>query len=260
MKKRNEYYELECLRYGEYCVIIEFCSNCSDHNNSLRHNAEKYLDKALSLKEKIQEEFPFIKIYLKPLQTQIKENIKRLGLFEINFGSFEQKEWILMGSKLRTLKWPVEKVVLNNIRNKFPSKTLYIDLKFDEAHFHPENNFKQNIKTMLVSYLDYSELAHKMNKKKEKSKTAHFDFQKKRKLSSIVEKKISSGIINEQEIEELLVNKNILIEQVPDAELKTKFVNVKPGRYKFMIKKNHNLQFAAYDVWVTPMIDDSNNH
>lgn len=59
-------------------------------------------------------------------------------------------------------------------------------------------------------------------------------------------------MIKEQEIDELLVNKNVFIEQVPDSELKTKFVNVKPGRYKFLIKKNQNLEFAAYDLRVNP--------
>ena len=100
-----------------------------------------------------------------------------------------------MGSKLKTLKWPSEKVVLNNIRSKFPSKTLHIDLKYNEANFHPENNFKQNIKTMLVSYLDYNEATQKASKNRSKAKTALNDFKKKRKLSSIVTKKISSGVI-----------------------------------------------------------------
>lgn len=166
MQAKNEKSELEGLRYGEYCVLIEFCSNCNDHNNSLRHNSDKYLEKALSLKRKLQEEFPFIKIYLKPLQTEVKENIRRLGLFEINFGSYESPEWKLVGSKLKTLKWPSEKVVLNNIRNRFEGKTLYIDLKYDEASFHPENNFKKHIKTLLVSHLDYSEAILKTSKGK----------------------------------------------------------------------------------------------
>jgi len=63
----EENYELKNLRFGEYLVIIEFCSKCSQHNNSLRHNEQKYLNKALKLKEKIQKEYPFMKIYLKPL-------------------------------------------------------------------------------------------------------------------------------------------------------------------------------------------------
>ena len=89
MNNSNNDYELRSLRYGEYCVLIEFCSNCAQHNNSLRHDPQKYLEKALSMKASVQQEFPFVKIFLKPLQTQIKESIKRLGLFEVKLGAHD---------------------------------------------------------------------------------------------------------------------------------------------------------------------------
>lgn len=78
-------------------------------------------------------------------------------------------------------------------------------------------------------------------------------------LSSIVQKKITSGVIQEQEIEDLLVNKNILIEQVPNQDLTTKFVNVKPGRYKFLILQNSNLNLISYDLRVEPLIIETDN-
>lgn len=50
---QEDNYELKNLRFGEYLVIIEFCSKCHEHNNSLRHDEQKYLSKAIKLKEKI---------------------------------------------------------------------------------------------------------------------------------------------------------------------------------------------------------------
>ena len=43
-------YEIKNLKFGEFCTIIEFCSKCSQHNGSLRHDENKYLSKALQIK------------------------------------------------------------------------------------------------------------------------------------------------------------------------------------------------------------------
>lgn len=104
------------MRFGEFCIIIEFCSGCHRHNYSLRHDEQKYLQKAIRLKSKILEEFPFMKIYLKPLKSEMKSAVKKLGLFEVKFASFEHRTWKLIGSKLKTLKWPNSRVIINNIR------------------------------------------------------------------------------------------------------------------------------------------------
>ena len=45
----------------------------------------------MNLKKLIQDEFPFMKIYLKPRQEEQSKNLKKLGLFEIYFSSFENK-------------------------------------------------------------------------------------------------------------------------------------------------------------------------
>lgn len=36
--KNEENYEIKNLKYGEYCVVLEFCSDCSKHTSSLRHD------------------------------------------------------------------------------------------------------------------------------------------------------------------------------------------------------------------------------
>lgn len=36
--------------------------------------------------------------------------------------------------------------------------------------------------------------------------------------------------------------------------MNVQFVNVKPGKYKFLILENKNLQFSCYDIFVEPYI------
>lgn len=254
----NSTYEVNNLRFGEFLIIIEFCSKCENHNNSLRHIETKYLSKAINLKSLIQQEFPFMKIYLKPLQEDQSKNLKKLGLFEIYFSDYENKELILIGSKLKTLKWPKSKIVINNIRDRFSGKILDIKLEKNFRNFfHPENLIKnEDIKTIFCSSLDFPEIFKNVLKKKKnrKSKTAKLNFKKERKLSSIVTSKIETGILQKSEIDNLLINKKIENVQNLDKNNNLKFKNVKPGNYKLIVLENKNIKYSIYDIRVLPYL------
>ena len=90
--KTNEIKEFSNIRFDEPVLLIEYCSNCHQHNNSLRHDPEKYQQKAIDLKTAIHREFPFFKIVLKPLNTRQKGSLSRLGLFEISLASHDMSE------------------------------------------------------------------------------------------------------------------------------------------------------------------------
>jgi hypothetical protein len=258
----SEHYEVTQLRFGEFCVIIEFCSKCKNHNNSLRHDETKYLSRAMQLKNIIQEEFPFIKIYLKPLQEDQSKNLKKLGLFEIYFASFEKKELILIGSKLKTLKWPKSKIVLNNLREKFEGKMLNIKLKKNEwKNFHPSCNLSKDIKTVLCTAVDFKDILNTLieQKKNRKTKSAKKILVKERKLSSIVTSKIQTGLLHKEEIDDLLFNKKIEAIQFLDQNGCLKFVNIKPGNYKLIVFENKNVKDSVFDIKVDPYLREKDS-
>ena len=141
------------LRFGEFVVTIEFCSGCSSHNGSLRHNEKKYFQKASLLKEVLANEFPFLTIILKPLQKQLPS---KLGCFEVTFKDFQSPTPRLVASKLKTLKWPETKVVVNNLRHFMKPKTLRVGLEVDGFEGLSEvQQTRAQLRCLLISEVDF---------------------------------------------------------------------------------------------------------
>ena len=255
----EDFKELQNLRFGESSVLIEFCANCSDHNGSLRHDEDKYFQKALEIKTAIQTEFPFFKIFMKPLQTSLKNSIKRLGLLEVYLATYDLKGPRLISSKLKTLVWPDVRVIVNNIRSFFNGKSVKFNLELPKhSSFHPLNCFSTEIKTALVSHYDlqiyYEKIASEMNSSKRAIKTGTASFKKERNISAIVQKKIQSGVMKQQEFEELISSKEYVMEKQLESDLTVAYANVKPGKYRFIVLENHNFESVAYDVFVEPKL------
>lgn len=254
--KNNQIPEFANLRLHEPIILIEFCSNCLQHNNSLRHDSQKYLQKALTLKSAIQREFPFFKIVLKPLSTNQPESLSKLGLFEVTLAAFDLKVPKLLGSKLKTLQWPETRTIISNIRSFFPGRSLIFNLKLPaQSTLHPQNPFSSSIKTVLVSHYDlplFQEKILAMENEKKVTRAAT-SFPKARKLSAIVTKKIQSGIEKETEINDLIFAKDFIFKEKPDQNLSICFNNVKPGAYKFMVTKNKDFQETALDILIQPV-------
>lgn len=258
----NQPYELKTLRYGEYCVLIEFCSNCKEHNSSLRHDEQKYYDKAVNIKTHIQNEFPFIKVYLKPLNTTLKGFKERLGLFEVSFGTFESAGFTLMASKLKTMKWPEVRTVINNIRAQLKVKTVTIELKLPKnVKLHPKNEPFENLRTFLVSAYDFPTFIESISKSSGKartSKTAKPDFKKDRTLSSVIKRKIESGETKSEEIDDLLQPKEYIYKlKIEDGLIEQN--NVSPGNFVFCVMENKNIKMMTHKLYISPYVRDKDN-
>lgn len=255
--KQDEFNELSNLRFGETVILIEYCSGCQKHNKSLRHDQEKYLQKAIDIKLAVNREFPSFKVILKPLNTTKKDVSQRLGLFEITLASYDLKEPKLMGSKLKTLQWPEQKTVISNIRSHFTGRSLQINLHLSNmSQLHPKNIFSNCIKTVLVSEYDVPVFKEKLlNQQIDKHQTrASTCLAKTRKLSAIVEKKIKSGVEKEQTIQDLMIPKTYIFEQRSDNELKIEFTNTKPGLYKLIVLPNQNFEQVIENVLIEPVL------
>ena len=125
--------EYKFIKENQYEIIIEYCSNCEDHqthtfhNTGLYHNYANYLQKCILLR------FPFIKVILKPIDTSnIKANLQKINndnnsinKYNIRIGAFEiilcyktkENESIkeLLYSKLERKKFPLIMNILDRI-------------------------------------------------------------------------------------------------------------------------------------------------
>jgi hypothetical protein len=240
------------VRPGQPVLLIEYCSDCHTHNNSLRHDPDKYLQKALELKAVIQREFPFFKIVLEPLDVTRKDARNRLGLLEVTMASADFPQPRVMASKLKTLKWPETRTVVSNIRGSFPGRSLTVALQVPaEEPFHPKNLIANSIKVVLVSENDLPQFQEKLIQKPKRTATTALP--RSRTLSAIVQKKIQSGVIKEAEIDDLLVPKTFVAEQRSGGELTMEFPNVKPGAYKVVVMANRNFVQSSQDLFVLPV-------
>lgn len=239
------------VRPGQPVLLIEYCSDCHTHNNSLRHDPDKYLQKALELKAAIHREFPFFKIVLEPLDVNRKDARNRLGLFEVTMASADFPHPRILASKLKTLKWPEVRTVVSNIRGTFPGRSLTVALQVPPNQpFHPKNLIANSIKVVLVSENDLPQFQEKLIQKPKRLATTIPT--RSRTLSAIVQKKIQSGVIKESEIDDLLVPKTFLAEQRSCGELTMEFPNVKPGAYKVVVMANRNFVQSSQDLFVLP--------
>ena len=70
----REYYN---LKKNEYIITIEHCSSCEEHKNITQHQTDTiFKELAIKYQRIIQERFPFIKVYLKPIDVEIVKNEK----------------------------------------------------------------------------------------------------------------------------------------------------------------------------------------
>ena len=72
--------EYNFLEENQYEIIIEYCSNCQEHQAYTFHKAELYQNYANYLQKCILLRFPFIKVILKPIDN----NIMKISLPKLN--------------------------------------------------------------------------------------------------------------------------------------------------------------------------------
>ena len=173
--KIPNFVEFEYIEDNQFAIIIEYCSNCEDHKIHTFHFSELYKNYARSLELCILKRFPFIKVILKPLDTEISkgdnyifpkvektktkfinEKYKevRIGAFEIYLcykKLNENKKKFLLYSKLQTKKFPPVYKILDKIANYMPKFTGEIILYIKEDNHIEER--KEEEKTNLVEGL-----------------------------------------------------------------------------------------------------------
>lgn len=151
------------VKSGEWAVFIEYCTNCVDHNSFLWHNEQRYKEKALEIRQLLDDEFGVLKVFLLPLETARSRPNWRLGLFEVVVYSSELIEPQLIYSKLKTRKWPENRVIINKIRMFFQEKQLRVNLLTPpNCEFHPLNPFRESMQVYLVAVCDLGQLRDKL--------------------------------------------------------------------------------------------------
>ena len=172
-KKKNllkNFVEYNFIEDNQYIITIEYCSNCQEHRAHTFHRAESYKNYAISLQKCILLRFPFIKVILKPIETDIlkEEHYKlpkvdlfgntekkfvndkfkdvRIGAFEIQIcfrkdGSETKKA--LLHSKLQTKQFPEITKILDKIVSFLPNFTAQIIAYEKEEDI--ENSKKNNL-------------------------------------------------------------------------------------------------------------------
>ncbi|MCQ2817981.1 MAG: hypothetical protein MJ252_12015 [archaeon] len=143
--------EFDSAGPNDFIVTIEYCSSCEEHSTTTQHSAEMYKSVASNYQKIIQERFPFIKVFLKPIdvvlvkeeETKLEktENGKapkcfcindkfkpcRIGAFEIQFYS-QRKGIQIIHSKLFSKKWPQVDKIISRILQCLPYFELQIIL------------------------------------------------------------------------------------------------------------------------------------
>jgi hypothetical protein len=70
-KDVKQYEEYEHIEADEYLITIEHCANCEDHQTHTHHSTDTYKNIATYLQKSIIMRFPFIKVLLKPIDTNV---------------------------------------------------------------------------------------------------------------------------------------------------------------------------------------------
>lgn len=154
IKKQIHFLEFDYMENNDSIIIIEHCSKCNEHQSHSQHinniyqNISKYLQRSILLR------FPFIKVYLKPIDVQITNisKIKSTGLednskdiriraMEIQYAhKIDNNVTItLIHSKLNTGLWPNFANVLNKISFIVPVLNIKCVLYDKEEGLNDEN-------------------------------------------------------------------------------------------------------------------------
>ena len=179
----KNFIEYKYIEENQYAITIEYCANCEEHKMHTFHKAELYKNYAISLQKCILLRFPFIKVILKPIDTDIlkgdiyklpkvnKEKAPekkyvndkfkdvRIGAFEVQI-CFKKKgedlKTVLLHSKLQSKQFPEITKVLDKIVNYLPifyGKIIVYEKEEDKNEITKENNDEDVEKRGLIEGL-----------------------------------------------------------------------------------------------------------
>lgn len=88
-QRPKNFIEFDYIEENDIIITIEHCSNCEDHQTHTNHSPEGYKSFAKLVQRALHIKYPFIKIFLKPIDTDI---IKHTGLDKIKSLDDKYKE------------------------------------------------------------------------------------------------------------------------------------------------------------------------
>ena len=123
--KIKSFPEYDFIEENQYEIIIEYCSNCEEHQTHTFHNSETYHNYAIYLQKCILLRYPFIKVLLKPIDTNdIKIKLPKISngnnlekKFNIRIGAFE----VILCYKIKGSDTKKELLYSKLDKKKFPS-------------------------------------------------------------------------------------------------------------------------------------------
>ena len=264
---QTHFLEFDFLENNDIIITIEHCSNCEEHLNHTNHVNNIYKNISKLLQQCINIRYPFIKVYLKPVDINNK-TINKLGAFEIQLGMKinDTKTITTLFSKLSSNQWPNFTNILNKINTLVPlidiKCTVYdkeedVDNSIDNYNNLNDNNNEDDInnikdkkdKILLVLPSKYENIKINLyslkNKQiesycKEASNQLDIAFNPKRKAEVYYEEQ------NKEEINKMnnINNKLNLTQKTfitrPESSYKNKSMN---NTFNYSVRNNSSLSF-----------------
>ena len=167
-QSQKHFLEFDFMENNDIIITIEHCSNCQQHLNHTNHINDIYKTISKLLQLCINIRFPFIKVFLKPIDTSDNKYLNRLGALEIQLGMKINDKISVMSlfSKLNTNQWPNFNKILNKINNIVPVINIKCNIydKEEEDNSYADNNTKDkditnnNINSMLALTSKYENI------------------------------------------------------------------------------------------------------
>ena len=144
-KTQTHFLEFDFLENNDIIITIEHCSNCEQHLNHTNHVNDIYKNISKLLQLCINIRFPFIKVFLKPIDTSNNKYLNRLGALEVQLAMKinDKQSIITLFSKLNSNQWPNFNNILNKINSIVPViniKCTIYDKEEDTENSYLENN------------------------------------------------------------------------------------------------------------------------
>ena len=148
-KSQTHFLEFDFMENNDVIITIEHSSNCEEHLNHTNHLNDIYKKISKLLQLCINIRFPFIKVFLKPIDTSSNKHLNRLGALEVQLAiKMNDKQTITtLFSKLNSNQWPNFNNILNKINNIMPVlniKCTIYDKEEDLDNTSLENNENDN--------------------------------------------------------------------------------------------------------------------
>ena len=157
IKQQMHYIEFNHLDDNEIIVTIEHCSECDKHQLHTNHVNNIYSHIAKLIQKSILTRFPFIKVYLKPVDEDKLSS--RIGAFEIQYASRISNQTLIVPlfSKLNTGIWPSIYNVIYKISSLVPEfeiKCILYDSEEErnESVINVNDNINQNAYLLPTKY------------------------------------------------------------------------------------------------------------